>query len=328
MSVNPKDKKMMQQNWDGADEAGQDLPDGTYQFQIVNARFHMTDKSKPQFKTKVKVVGGAEEYIGTELEVNDNLETSENMGWFKKKLRKLNIAAPEDIDEIIDGDVADAMKGKTFEGQVKTKNDFMNVYVNRLTGESSGEESEAKEETEEKEETETAKSELEEGDKVEFNGKTGEVVEILADDGKARVKRDSDDVIVRVALNLLSKVEAEAEEKEEEEEAPKAKSKKKDAEEEETEEGSETFELPSADDVEDMKMPKVKEALEALGFEVDDIKTPRAVLHGICTLAEDEDAKLQMEEVAPMCEALKVKKAGNFKETSKALAKAVAKLLG
>src|SRR5689334_12083626 len=105
MAVNPKDKKLLQQNWDNAKEEGGNLPDGTFQFKIIGARFHMSDKGKPQFKTKLEIVGGDEEYKGEKLEINDNLETAENMGWWKKKLRRLNIVVPEDVEEIIDGTV-------------------------------------------------------------------------------------------------------------------------------------------------------------------------------------------------------------------------------
>ena len=322
MSVNPKEKKMLQEMWTGAESAaGTDIPDGTYQFEIVSARFHMTDKNKPTFKTKVKVTGGDEEYIGQSFETNDNLETKENMGWFKRKLRKLNITITDDFDDIIDGAVAEEMEGLVFEGQVKTKNDFMNLYVNRLIGEAGkvsddddGEEEKPKAKKaakeEEEEETEEAESsELTEGDQVTWgDGKEGEIVEILEDDGKARVKLE-DDSIVRVKLDLLSKAE---------------KSEKGDKE-EETKDDEESIELPDAEDVEDMKAPDVRKVLKSLGFDPGDIKDPRGVLHSFCALAGDEKAKLDLSEIKPLADALEVelKKNAPMKDQLKALAKAV-----
>lgn len=330
MSVSAKDKKTLQEMWNKSETAGQDLPDGTYQFQVASARFHMTEKGKPTFKSKLKVVGGDEEFVGKELEINDNLETAENMGWFKKKLQRLNITITEDFEEVMDGTVADQLKGKIFEGQVKTKNDFMNVYVNRLVGESDVAESVSKESDEvvEKEESESS---IEEGTTVTWNGKTGTVIEVLADDNQARVKKE-DGSVVRVALNLLS-VSEEAEEvvEEEEEEAPKKGAKKKDdeeAEEDSEEEGA--FEVPDPDAVEEMKNSDMKKALSELGFEASAIKNPRAVLHAFCTLAHDPKAKIQLEEVSPLAAALEVtvKKGAQFKDTVKVLSEAVQERLG
>lgn len=320
MSVNAKEKKMLQELWNKAETAGGiDIPDGTYQFEILSARFHMTEKGKPTFKTKLKVAGGDEDYIGKEFEINDNLETVINQGFFKRKLRKLNITVPEDFSEITDGDIADEMEGKVFEGQVATKNDFVNVYVNRLVSDHDGEdrpskkeEKEIAEEQEEKEEVEASSNKIAEGDAVTWgDGKSGKVVEILEDDGKARVELE-DETIVRVKLDLLKKDEVKEDEAEEEEEE------------------GETFELPSADDVEGMKAADVRKALESLDFEPSDLKDARGVLHAFCTLAEDEDAKIELSEVAPLAAALEVtfKKDAAMKDRLKALAKAVHSRLG
>lgn len=325
MSVNPKEKKMLQELWNKAEMAGGiDIPDGTYQFEILSARFHMTEKGKPTFKTKLKVSGGDEDYIGKEFEINDNLETVINQGFFKRKLRKLNITVPEDFNEIIDGDLADEMEGKVFEGQVATKNDFVNVYVQRLISDNDGEErsskKEAKEDVEEKEENEEneeskeSSNEISEGDEVTWgDGKSGKVVEILEDDGKARVELE-DETIVRVKLDLLKKGEVKKEEEDEESE----------------DEESETFELPSADDVEGMKAADVRKALESLSFDPSDLKDARGVLHSFCTLAEDKDAKIELSEVAPLAAALEItfKKDAAMKDRLKALAKAVHSRLG
>lgn len=319
MSVNPKEKKALQGMWDKSETAGSELPDGTYQFTIQSARFHMTEKGKPTFKTKLKVSGGAQDFIGQELEINDNLETAENMGWFKKKLQRLNIALPEDFDEVTDGTVAEQMKGKMFEGQVKTKNDFMNVYVNRLLGEGPADEGD---ESDDAEEENKSTSDFDEGDNVTWNGKTGEVVEILST-GKARVKKE-DGTVVRVDLDLLEKAESEEDEEDEDEDEGEDEEKENDDSGEDGEDGDELT-LPSADEVEEMKMPDIRNTLKRIGIKANDIKNPRGVLHAFCALAEDPKAKIELTEVSPLASALdvKLKKGESFKDSLKALAKAV-----
>ncbi len=261
MAVDPKEKRAFDEMFDNADAAGSDIPDGTYQFEVMGAEFAWEakkdgSKGRPQFHVELKVVGGDEEYIGKIIKTRDNLETEENIGWFKKKLQRLNLRA--EGAEVRDGTLAQQIIGKTFEGQAKTKNDFLNIYVNRL---------------------------LSEGD------------------GSA----------AKTAKKSAKEEPAEKAEKEEKEETEKV----------------EGFKLPSAEDVEGMKMGKVKEALGELGFDADEVESPRLVLHGFCTLAEDETAKIELEEMAPLAAALGIKTTkGDIKGAMKALSAAVQKKLG
>lgn len=313
MSVNPKDKEALQEMWSKAQHASSsDIPDGTYQFVILAARFHMASTGRPQFKIKVRIKGGAEEYVGKEFEINDNLETPENMGWFKKKLSRLNLVCPEDFDEIVDGTLAEQMVGKVFEGQAKTKNDFLNVYVNRLLGEET-----ASKDTEEEpvsEHTETDADAYEEGQAVAWNGKVGEIVE-LCDDGKYRV-RAGDGKVYRVDKTLLKPVAGEESEAETET-----------TEDTDTDDG---VTLPTAEEVEGMPAAEIKKTLGAVGIDASGVKNPRAVLHGIATLAEDPKGKIELTEIAPLAAALNVqiKKGTMPKEATKALSVAVQELIG
>ncbi len=342
MSVNGKQKRELESMWDQAEEAGGPaIPDGTYSFKIVKAAFAMKSGSKPCFKRTLEVVSGPDDKIGETLEVNDNLETKENMGWFKSTLARLNISVSEiTMDDITNGTLAEQMVGKVFEGQAKTKGGFLNVYVNRMIEEGSGggeeeaeeeetagkkgkkgkaAEAEAEEDEEAEEEKEEAEEpELEAGDTVSYKDMEAEVVQVLSDEGLVRVKK-SDGSIVRWKLEAVTKVEAEAEEAEETEEK------------EESEETEETeFELPAADDVEGMSAKDVKGALKQLDIDAAEVKNPRAVLKSFCALAHDKSAKLELSEVSPLATALEVslKKSTPFKDQLKALAKAVQEKLG
>jgi hypothetical protein len=336
MSVNGKQKRELESMWDQAEEAGGPaIPDGTYSFKIVKAAFAMKAGSKPCFKRTLEVVSGPDDKIGETLEVNDNLETKENMGWFKSTLARLNVSVSEiTMDDITNGTLAEQLVGKVFEGQAKTKGGFLNVYVNRMIEEGSGEEeaeeeeeapkkkkakdAEAEEETEEEPEEEKEESELEPGDTVSYKDMEAEVVQVLSDEGLVRVKK-SDGSIVRWKLELITKVEAEAEEVEETEEK------------EEVEEKEESeFELPEADDVEGMSAKDVKGALKQLDIDASEVKNPRAVLKSFCALAHDKSAKLELSEVSPLAAALEVslKKGTPFKDQLKALSAAVHKKLG
>jgi hypothetical protein len=326
MSINPKLKRELESMWDNAEEAGgSEIPDGTYQLKITAARFHMTEK-KPTFKMSYEIVGGSEDLIGEVLkDVNDNLETGDNMGWFKKKLAKLNITGVT-FDDIENGTLAEQLVGKVFEGQAKSKGGFLNLYVNRLIGEGDGGESAGKgkkgKEEESEETEETAAASYDEGDQVTWNGKTGEVVEVLEDEGLVRVKKE-DGTVVRVALDIVKPAKGKAKEEEEEEEEEIEGKGKKGKEDDE-------FTLPEPEDIEGMSMKEVKEALAALDFEASDLKSPRGVLHAFCVLAHDEDAKIDLTEVTPLADALDItlKKGAPFKESLKLLSKAVQKRVG
>jgi hypothetical protein len=357
MSVNAKDKAALQKNWDDAEAAkGSELPDGTYQFQVIKKTgkgdktgFALTGKDKPVFKTALKVVGGDEEYMGQELYINDNLETAENMGWFKRKLSRLNVPLPEDISELTDGEVADAMIGKKFEGQVKTKNDFMNVYVNRLLGEAEGDD-------EEDDSKGGESKEIEEGDRVKWKSHEGVVVRIkddgtvvFKDDEGEKWKADKDDVKIVEADeddedededddedsdDKEDKKEEDSEDDDEDEDDEDEKKEEdedeEDEDDEDEDEDDEEFVVPEPDDVVDMPASKVKAALKTLGIKAEKVKNPRAVLKAFCTLAHDDKAKLDMSEISPLASALGVEleKGQPIKETLKQLAKAVQKKLG
>lgn len=337
MAINPKEKAELEAKWNSAEEAGgSGLPDGTYQFKILKGAFKTGSNKKHAFKTMLEVVAGADDVIGETFEINDNLDTGENMGWFKSKLARLNVSLGDlTFDDIENGTLGEQLKGKVFEGQAKTKGGFLNVYVNRLIGEGADVGEESQEEDEEKEVKGKAKSKadkdeeseeteetddtqaFEEGEQVTWSGKNGEVVEVEGSAGKGlvRVKKE-DGTIVRVKIEALEKVEAEE---------------KEETEEEEKEEGEDDqFALPDVNEVAEMSAKDVKEALKKLEMDASAVKNPRAVLSSFCALANDPAAKIELSEVLPLATALEVKivKGSSFKDQLKALSKAVQAKMG
>ena len=160
MAVNPKQKAAFAAMWDDSEEANGGLSDGKYQFKIKSARFDYTKTGKPVMRRVMIVVGGSEDARGETIEVSDNLETAQNMTFFKKTLSRLNVTNVS-AEDITDGTLAEQLAGKVFEGQVVNKGGFTNVYVNRLISEASGAE-EAEEEAVEEKEEETPEAETKE----------------------------------------------------------------------------------------------------------------------------------------------------------------------
>jgi len=326
MAINKKEKKTLQGMWEDAPETGgmMVVPDGKYHFKITNAKFTM-ESGKPQMATSLKVVGGDEEYVGEEFDIKDNLETGENMGWFKNKLNRLNVDIPESFDEIIDGTVSKEMRGKVFEGQVKTKGGFQNVYVNKLVTSDDdeevkeepedGSEEELKEEEPEEEIEEELKEEepeeeiedadeerIEVDDEVTWTSKgkkvTGTVLEVIEDEGKARVKLEDDKKVYRVQLDLLSPV-YEGDDGEEPEEDG-----------EDDSGGNDGDEWPEPDAAKKFKKDAISKLLEKVGLK-GDIKGGKSVAVTIAKIKHEEN--VTKDELAEACKAFGLKPKSNDK---------------
>ena len=326
-NMNQKHKQELGEMWQNAESTPETIPDGVYQFKVKSCTFTLTGNSKPCFKQTLEILSGNDDLIGETLEIRDNLETKQNMTYFKQKLARLNINVSEvSMEDIIDGVLAEQLKGYVFEGKAVTKTGFLNIYVNRLISENGSEEENADStktssgsEEEEEVKEEVAESKFSEGDLVTWKGKKGEVVEVLEDEGLVRVRKDDgtkEGSIVRVHIESLEKMEQEEEEAEELEEESE--------EEEETQSDSE-LQIPDPEEVEDLSMKDVRNFLGALEMEAEKLKNPRAVLRAFSALAQDKNAKIDLSEVSPLAQALGVtlKKTAKFKEQLKALATAV-----
>lgn len=321
--VNRKEKEMLQEGWSKSKAITSEVPDGTYQFEIVEANYVVSQQGRPNFKLIYKITGGNEDFIGKTVTDNNNLETAENMGWFKRKLIKLNIMVPEEFEEIMDGTLAEELVGKHFEGQVKTKNDFLNVYINRLTGESTTKEDD--DDDMENYNKNHENTDLEVGDNVEWNGKTGKIIEILEDD-KARVEKE-DGKVTRVKLEKLTKIEEEEddqEQEEEEEEDDGEKEKKEDSEPDE-------IQIPEPSEIENMNAREVAKNLKDLGYDAKKIPNARGVLRAYCDIAHNgKDAVLNASEIKPLSTLLGLKLKVNtpIKKVKAAIVKEISDLLG
>lgn len=357
MAVSPKERAALEKMIAKAPEAtGADLPEGTLEFLIVDAKPQISTKGKPSFLSTLQVVGGNDSLIGQKVPIQDNLETPENVAWFKKKLRRLKIEAPtpkELVDQLVEGDVgrgslAHLMKGRKFVGQVRYKDDFMNIYVNRLigteevpaisnghakgNGKAQAEAPEAAAEEQEEEQEEKGEEKVEVKDIVKFTSKAdgprkGEVLELIEEGGLelARVKDDENGKTYRIAVSKLEIVyedEGAGEADESEEETPaKGKGKGK---------AAKAGKFPKPEEIDEMRLPEIKEALAEHGFDADEIKGPREFAAAVAGFVHEKDYMPEVTALAGLCAGLGVKfdKGAKASATVRALRDAVDEKFG
>ena len=314
MAVNPKEKKALQSMWEKASApASADIPDGEYEFVILTAKPHVTNGGKPQIKMRMRIVGGNESFVGTEIDQVQNLETQENMGYFKKMLARLRVDLPESIEDVLSEDgVAASLVGKKFAGTAKTKGEFVNVYVNRLLGEMTADELEqggesAAEETPAEETAEEPASEggIAVGSAVTFTSKVdgdleGEVRELLEEEGveKARVYVESTNKVYKIGVEKLTPKEADTEETPAEEETEETT---------EEAEGETSNGFPSVKQLTGMKLPDLKQALADAEFDIKKIAQPREFAVGLSGLLHDKKFLPQVTQLATLCAQLGLK---------------------
>lgn len=140
MSFTRQDLMDMNKLWGDSGDGGPDaaeVPEAKYQARVVGAELMKSSSGRPQCRWRFKIVGGEEKAIGKVLDTYDGLETPINLGYFKKKLKRMQIALPTDFEEI--PDLLKEAIGAVIEIQVKYKDDFLNVYVNKLVEAGTGE---------------------------------------------------------------------------------------------------------------------------------------------------------------------------------------------
>ena len=285
-------KAALKTAWKDAPDNGANIIEGVFQFKVDSAKYHETEKTVGM-KLQYKVIGGNEEYVGETINQFDNLTTQQNMSFFKQKLQKLGIPIPEDFNDIEDGTVASQMEGLCFEGQVKIKDGFVNIYVNKLID---GDEEEEEEKTEEEETEEVEEEETKEEE-------TEEVEEEETEEGKDETEEE----------------ESEEEESEEEEE--------EETEEEEKEEAEEEGGFPEPEEVASLKMSEVKKHFKDLGVDVNNVVYTKKALETVSKYIYVEGFKPDPVAVKETMKVFKLKASKDPVANRKALKKHIKSLI-
>lgn len=241
-----------------ADNIVSGVPDGRYQMRIKSAEFGDSKNGRLQIIVKGEIVNH-EEQDGQPLTSFLGLE-DKSLSYTAATLKRMGYEMEGDSPEEL-LDIVDQLGSSNAVANVQVKDGYTNIFGpaedlgeveesdNEETEEeeeTENEESEDESEEESEEESEDSIKEIVEGSKVKWIGKdkkekTGEVLEILETENKARVEIDGGG-IARIEIDRLSLVETEETEETEEEEIPEEPESE---EEEENEDGEEDNEKSS-----------------------------------------------------------------------------------
>ena len=232
--------KKAQDNWQGAREKAKEssgfteVPDGRYLAHLTNAQI---GESRSSGRLQIQwtwTISDGEFEKDTKLDF-DGLETEDNLVFLGRKLSRFGYELPEDITAI--SDILDELieKQPLARIRLKTKGEFQNVYVDKLmrsvstddedsdeesmvsededleesddgAGDEVDDASEDESEDESDEESEGDEEQVEIGMRVVATTKKGEepgeIIEIMEDEGKCRVKLDAGRTI-RIAVDKL-----------------------------------------------------------------------------------------------------------------------------
>jgi hypothetical protein len=198
--INAKLKKL-NARWKKAEAktGGFSLPEGTYPAKITSCKIGEAQESgRLQAETEFTVIDG--EYKGKKCRRYDGLEEDEQMEYLKGMIETLEAEVPETLDAL--GDCLTELVGIACEIYAKSKDEFLNIYVNGLIDEDDYETDEPEDEPED-EDDEEEESEEEDDEEIE-------------DDDEEDEEEDDDE-----------EIEEEDEDEEEEPEPPKKTRKKK-----------------------------------------------------------------------------------------------------
>lgn len=294
--------------WNKASSSTSNVVAGKYIFKIESAKYNDGDKG-PSIREILKVTGGNEEFIGETVSVFNNLSTEQNMSFFKQKLQRLGIDIPEDFTEIEDGTVCEEMEGITFEGELKIKNGFVNVYVNKLVDADDEEDDDDDEDNEEEDSNE---------------GKDAEEPEDSEDE-----EEESDEEEEEEDEDDADEEDSEEEESEEDDDAEEEESDDSEEEDEEDDDDGEGEEFPTPDEVAAMKAKQVNEVLKAIDLDPKEIASPKKVLEGISNYLYTKKYIPEIDVFNMVVKALNIKglKGKSSAEKNKAVKQAVENLL-
>lgn len=303
--------------WNKASSSASNVVAGKYIFKIESAKYNDGDKG-PSIREILKVTGGNEEFIGETVSVFNNLSTEQNMSFFKQKLQRLGIDIPEDFTEIEDGTVCEEMEGITFEGELKIKNGFINVYVNKLVDADDEDDDDDDEDNEEEDSNEGKDAEEPEDSEDEEDEEESDEEEEEEDEDDAD-EEDSEEEETN---------EDSAEESEEDDDAEEEESDDSEEDEEDNDDG-EGEEFPTPDEVAAMKAKQVNEVLKAIDLDPKEIASPKKVLEGISNYLYTKKYIPEIDVFNMVVKALNIKglKGKSSAEKNKAVKQAVENLL-
>ena len=317
MAVSKSEKQTLSKMWNKASSSTSNVVAGKYIFKIESAKYNDGDKG-PSIREILKVTGGNEEFIGETVSVFNNLSTEQNMSFFKQKLQRLGIDIPEDFTEIEDGTVCEEMEGITFEGELKIKNGFVNVYVNRLVDaddeDDDSDEDDEEEDSKEGKDAEEPEDSEDEEDEEESDEEEEEEDEDAADEEDSEEEESEEDS---------------AEESEENDDAEEEESDDSEEEDEEGDDDGEGEEFPTPDEVAAMKAKQVNEVLKAIDLDPKEIASPKKVLEGISNYLYTKKYVPEIDVFNMVVKALNIKglKGKSSVEKNKAVKQAVENLL-
>lgn len=293
--------------WSKASASASNVVAGKYMFKIESAKYQESDKG-PSIKEILKITGGNEEFVGETISQYNNLATEQNMSFFKQKLQRLGIDIPEDFTEIEDGTTCEAMEGITFEGEVKIKNGYVNVYVNRLIDEDDADDEDMDDDFEDED--------VEDQEDVEEDSDDSEEAE-EEDDSEEEEDEDEE-----------SDDDAEEDEEEEDEDEDEESEEEEESDEEDSED-SDGESFPTPDEVASMKAKQVNEILSAIDLDPKEIASPKKVLEGISNYLYTKKYTPEIDVFNMVVKALNVKglKGKTSAEKNKAVKDAVENLL-
>lgn len=317
MAVSKSEKQTLSKMWNKASSSTSNVVAGKYIFKIESAKYNDGDKG-PSIREILKVTGGNEEFIGETVSVFNNLSTEQNMSFFKQKLQRLGIDIPEDFTEIEDGTVCEEMEGITFEGELKIKNGFVNVYVNKLVDADDEDDDDEDEDNEEEDSNEGKDAEEPEDSEEEDEEESDEEEE----------EEDEDDADEEDSEEEESEEDS-AEESEEDDDAEEEESDDSEEEDEEDDDDGEGEEFPTPDEVAAMKAKQVNEVLKAIDLDPKEIASPKKVLEGISNYLYTKKYIPEIDVFNMVVKALNIKglKGKSSAEKNKAVKQAVENLL-
>ncbi len=289
MSFTRQDLADMNKLWGDSGDGGpgaDEVPEAQYQAKVKSATLMKSSSGRPQCEWKFKIIGGEEKAIGKVLTVYDGLESPTNMMYFKKKLKRLQLAVPTEFEEI--PELLAAAVGAEVNIQVKYKDDFLNIYINKLLKAGDGEGEGEKEEDDDEKPAKPAKG-AKKPDK---------------DEEEEDEKDEDEDEEKKPAKGKTADKDDEKDEEEEEDEKP---AKKDEEEEDEKEEASRNF--PTQAELDKASEKGIRKVLKEFKLSPAEGKKEallRGVAKALVAIMEDDDYEAPAGDLRVACKWLGV----------------------